>query len=330
VIRSDIHEANRLSWSAATQAHNSHKADQAAFFRAGGSTLFPEERELLGPVDGTTLVHLQCNAGQDTLSLARLGARVTGVDISDEAIDFARRLAAESGIDARFERADVYAWMDAAAREGRRFDVAFSSYGALPWISELRAWARGIAGILAPGGRFVLVEFHPAACMLNEEMRITWPYSGGGEPVVTEEGVGDYVRDSGPALAPSGFVEGDGAFANPHRSFDFPWGVGEVAQALIDAGLRIDQLREWTHSNGWAPFRGMRAEPGRRFRTPEGVPDIPLMYGIRALNRPDPATGAAREPTCVTIGAEPTAGSGYQANCAEDSDPPKPAGPAQA
>jgi SAM-dependent methyltransferase len=283
MIRHDVHEANRLSWNAATQAHNSHKADQAAFLRAGGSTLFPEELELLGEVDGRTLVHLQCNAGQDTLSLARLGARVTGVDISDEAVDFARRLAAESGIAGDFERADVYAWMDAAAREGRRFERAFSSYGAVAWISDLQAWARGIAGILAPGGRFVLVEFHPAATMFDESMRLAYPYSSAGEPIVTEAGVGDYVRDTPNGLAPSGFVEGVTEFSNPHRSFDFQWGVYEVAQPLIDAGLRIERLREWPYANGWAPFHGMRAEPGRRFRVPQGVPDLPLMYGIAAV-----------------------------------------------
>lgn len=283
MIRTDIHEANRRSWNAATQAHNSHKADQAAFLRAGGSTLFPEELELLREIGGKTLVHLQCNSGQDTLSLARLGARVTGVDISDTAIEFARRLSEESGIVATFERADVYAWMDAAAREGRRFDRAFSSYGAVAWISDLQAWARGIAGILAPGGRFVLVEFHPAATMFDERMRLTYPYSSGGEPIVTETGVGDYVRDSPAGLAPSGYVEGMCEFSNPHRSFDFQWGVYEVAQALIDAGLRIERLREWPYGNGWNPFHGMREEPGRRFRVPAGVPDLPLMYGISVL-----------------------------------------------
>ncbi|MBW3569472.1 MAG: class I SAM-dependent methyltransferase [Gemmatimonadetes bacterium] len=285
-MRNDIHEANRRSWNAATRAHNSHKADQAGFLRAGGSTLFPEEMELLGEVDGRTLVHLQCNSGQDTLSLARLGARVTGVDISDEAIEFARRLAADSGIPGEFERADVYAWMDAAAREGRRFDRAFSSYGAVAWISDLRAWARGIAGILAPGGRFVLVEFHPAATMFDEEMRLAHPYSSGGEPIETEAGVGDYVRDSADGLAPSGLVDGVRDFANPHRSFDFQWGVCEVAQALIDVGLRMERLREWPYSNGCALYRGMRAEAGRRLRTPPGVPDLPLMYGI-AATRPE-------------------------------------------
>jgi SAM-dependent methyltransferase len=283
VIRTDLHEANRLSWNAATQAHNSHKADQAGFLRAGGSTLFPEELELLGDVNGKTLVHLQCNSGQDTLSLARLGARVTGVDISDTAVDFARRLAAETGIEARFEREDVYTWMEAAARDGRQWELAFSSYGAVCWISNLQAWARGIAGILAPGGRFVLVEFHPAATMFDEELRLAYPYSSAGEPIVTQTGVGDYVADTGPALAPSGFVESLGEFRNPHRSFDFQWGVYEVAQALIDAGLRIERLREWPYANGWAGFRRMREEPGRRFRVPEGVPGLPLMYGVAAV-----------------------------------------------
>ena len=85
-MRKHIHETNRLAWNAATQAHNSHKGDQARYLREGGSTLFPEEVELLGGLAGKSLVHLQCNAGQDTLSLAKLGATVTGVDISDEAI----------------------------------------------------------------------------------------------------------------------------------------------------------------------------------------------------------------------------------------------------
>ncbi|MBD0321660.1 MAG: class I SAM-dependent methyltransferase, partial [Gemmatimonadetes bacterium] len=143
----ELHEQNRLSWNAATAAHNSHKGDQAAFFRAGGDTLFPEELELLGGVDGVDLLHLQCNAGQDTLSLARRGARATGVDISDEAIRFARELAEASGIAAQFERADVYDWLDAAGREGRSFDTVFASYGAIGWLSDLAAWGRGIAGV---------------------------------------------------------------------------------------------------------------------------------------------------------------------------------------
>ncbi|HEY7033415.1 MAG TPA: methyltransferase domain-containing protein, partial [Thermomicrobiales bacterium] len=166
-MRKELHEENRLAWNAATVAHNSHKVDQARFLREGGTTLFPEEVELLGDLSGTSLVHLQCNAGQDSLSLVRLGATVTGVDISDEAIGFARRLSAESGIPATFVRADVYDWLAEAAEGPERYDVVFSSYGAITWLSDIRAWGRGIGAILKPGGRFVLVEFHPITGMFG-------------------------------------------------------------------------------------------------------------------------------------------------------------------
>src|SRR5215467_719400 len=99
-----LREANRLSWNAATRAHNSHKGDQARYFREGGSTLRPEELGLLGKVRDLRVVHLLCNSGQDTVSIARLGADVTGVDISDEAIVFATQLAAEAGAAATFVR----------------------------------------------------------------------------------------------------------------------------------------------------------------------------------------------------------------------------------
>lgn len=138
--RRDLHEQNRLSWNEATRAHNSHKGDQAKFFREGGSKLYPEERDLLGDLRGTRVVHLQCNSGQDSLSIARLGAHVTGVDISDEAIAFATRLSAESGIPATFVRSDVYDWFAAVAAGQDRWDVAFSSYGAICWLSDLDAW----------------------------------------------------------------------------------------------------------------------------------------------------------------------------------------------
>src|SRR5690349_8269459 len=124
-----LREVNRRSWNAATRAHNSHKGAQARFFREGGSTLRPEELRLLGEVADLRIVHLLCNSGQDTLSIARLGADVTGVDISDEAIAFATRLAAEAGIAARFARADVYDWLEEAAGREECFDIAYSSYG---------------------------------------------------------------------------------------------------------------------------------------------------------------------------------------------------------
>ena len=204
MLRKDLHEANRRSWNAATPAHNSHKADQARFLREGGSTLFPEELALLGPVRNKRLVHLLCNSGQDTLSLAALGADVCGVDISDEAIGFARALSRDSGLPGRFERADVFDWLEAAP--AGHFELAFCSYGALPWVSDLGLWARGLSRTLAPGGRFALVEFHPFLWCFEPDaagrLQLRYPYAGGAH--VQTAGVDDYVAQSGAGLVPMG------------------------------------------------------------------------------------------------------------------------------
>lgn len=281
--RKALHEANRLSWNEATRAHNSHKADQAKFFREGGHKLFPEEVELLGNLRGKSVLHLQCNSGQDTLSIRQLGAeKVTGVDISDEAISFARKLSADSGLDAMFYRADVYDWLQEAAGEPERFDIVFCSYGAVCWLSDLSPWAKGLAALLKPDGRFVTMDFHPVAGMFDEQYRRAYPYSTGGQALTWPDGVSDYVAASGPVLAPSGWQEGVTAFVNPHPVHEFCWGLGDIITALVEAGLIVDHFREYTYSNGFRMYDGMRALPGRRWALPEGGPGFPLMYSIAA------------------------------------------------
>lgn len=277
-----MREQNRLSWNAVVGAHDSHRGDLAGYLRGGGSTLFPEERALLGDLRGRALVHLQCNSGGDSLSLASLGAAVTGVDVSDEAIRAASRLSAEAGIAADFVRADVYDWLAATARTERRFDVVYASYGVVCWLSDLDAWARGVASVLRPGGRFVLVDFHPAAELFDEDWRAVHDYPSGGEHRLLEDGVGDYVGESGGGLTPAGFQDGVVGFENPRRCHLFRWGLGEVVTALAGAGLKITSLEEYPYANGERHFAGMRELPGRRMVPPEGVPSVPLMYGISA------------------------------------------------
>ncbi len=281
--RKRVHEENRLSWNEATKAHNSHKRDQAKFFREGGQKLFPEEIGLLGDLAGKSVLHLQCNAGQDTISIKMLGAaKVTGVDISDEAIDFARKLSADSGLEATFHRADVYDWLAAAAADDERWDVVFSSYGAVCWLSDLGTWAKGIAAVLKQGGRFVLVEFHPVMGMFDEEMRHFFPYSSHGEAVTWDDGVGDYVAASGSVITPSGWDDGVKDFKNPHRVHEFAWGVSDVIGPLLDAGLDLEHFREYDYSNGCKLFTEMQALEGRRWTVPQGVPRLPMMYSITA------------------------------------------------
>lgn len=281
MIRPELHEANRLSWNAATVAHNRHKPDQAGFLAGGGSTLFPEETALLGAVQGKTVLHLLCNSGQDTLGIAALGADVTGVDISDAAVDFARQLSADSGIAATFERSDVYPWLEAAAGEGRRFDVVFCSYGALCWLSDLGAFLRGVRDLLAPGGRFVCIEFHPFVMIFDEQAELKYHYRMA-EPLRWDDGIRDYVADSCGGLTPSGPVAPVEPFSNPHPCYEFQRGIGDILGAVIHAGLSLREFHEYDFTNGWKPFTDMKPLPGRRWTMPDGKPSLPMMYGLVA------------------------------------------------
>ena len=265
-------------------AHNEHKRDQAAWLRAGGEQLFEEDYALLGQLAGQRLLHLQCNSGQDSLCLARRGAELTGVDISDEAIAFARELSEQSGIAASFERADVYDWMPEAAAAGRRFDLIYCSYGALCWLSDLDAWARGVASLLAPGGALVIVEFHPIANCFDEQRRLAYDYFSGdeGEVLIWDEGVSDYVARTGTTGAPSGYVERDEPFDNPHPCHEFFWSVAGLLAALRRAELELERLDEHPHMNGCRFYEDMVELPDRRFGPPEGQPRLPLMISLRA------------------------------------------------
>lgn len=263
--------------------HDSHRGDLVGFFRGGGNTLFPEERELLGDLEGKKLAHLLCNSGGDSISLAKLGAVVTGVDISDEAIRSARELSERTQTPVNFERADIYDWLASAAREERSFDIVFASYGVVCWLPDLEAWATKIASLLNPGGRFVLVDFHPAADMFDENWNHVHGYPRGGEPLPLDEGVGDYVAVSKGGLTPAGFEDGVRNFENPEPAQLFQWGLGEVMTALSGAGMRITRLEEYPYSNGERHFARMRELPGRRMVPPEGVPAVPLMYGLLAV-----------------------------------------------
>jgi len=277
------HEINRLSWNEGTKAHNSHKGDQAAFFRAGGSTLFAEERGLLGDVAGETLLHLQCNCGQDSLSIASLlGAIVTGVDISDEAIRFARQLSRDSGIQASYVRADIY---DFFATASERYDNIFSSYGVLCWLSDLAAWGRGIARLLNPGGRFILVDFHPALMMFDRDWRLKHNYMGG-LAYELESGVGDYVAWTGATAEIDSLLPGICDFRNPCPGVEFQWGIAEVASALIDAGLRLSNIAEYNYCNGFKPMADMVDLGGRRYAMPAHLPqNTPLMFSLVAESK---------------------------------------------
>lgn len=255
--------ANRASWDSRTPFHVRSAMYDVAGFLGGKLSLSETEVALVGDVRGENLLHLQCHFGLDTLSWARLGATVTGLDFSEPAIAEARRLAAEARIDARFVCANVYETTTALASES--FDVVFTSLGAIGWLPDLAEWGRIVAACLRPGGRFHMLEFHPVVGMLDERFeQLAYPYDSN-EPIVFD-GTGTYADRQAPLRS---------------RTFEWNHGLGRVASALQSAGLSLERLVEHDYAP-CAPFPHMeQIAPGRYQFTRFGN-KLPLTYEISA------------------------------------------------
>ena len=200
----------------------------------------------LGDVRGLRGVHLQCHIGTDTVSLARLGARMTGLDFSAASLDQARRLAAATGADVDFVRSEVYRALEVLPRGG--FDLVYTGVGALCWLPDVRRWAGVVAALLAPGGRLFLREGHPVLWSLDErrsdDLVIGYPYFAHTEPLIFDE--------------PGTYVETDVAFTHT-TSHSWNHGLGEIVSALLDEGLVLTQLVEHD-SVPWNALPGQMTE----------------------------------------------------------------------
>jgi SAM-dependent methyltransferase len=261
---------NRALWDERVPIHVASDFYDVDGFIGGGSTLRAFELEEVGDVEGLTLVHAQCHFGLDTLSWARRGARVTGLDFSEPAISAARKLAADAGIDAEFVASDVYQAVEVLG--GRRFDVVYTGLGALNWLPDIERWAQVMAALIAPGGRFYLAEFHPfSGVFADEDLTVQYPYFHA-EPMVWDE-PGTYA---------------DPAASTEHnRSMEWNHGLGAVVSALIAAGLRIELLHEHEHTL-FARWPFLERSGDGTYRLPEGTPSLPLMYSL--LARPSSTT----------------------------------------
>ena len=264
-------ETNRRHWDELVPLHVKSGFYDVDGFKAGRSTLTRLEREEVGKVGGKTLLHLQCHFGLDTLSWAREGAIVTGVDFSPEAVRVARELAGELGIEARFVESDVARLPDALSGE---FDIVFTSLGVVSWLPDLQAWAAVIAHFLKPGGAFYILEFHPVQHALEitednpdvDELRFRWPYFATGEPLRFDD-EGSYADRS--------------AQLTNHTNYIFPHSLGEVVTSLAGAGLRLEFLNEYPFSRmQHFPFMEKR-DDGFWHVMKEGV-SAPLMFSLRA------------------------------------------------
>jgi SAM-dependent methyltransferase len=272
----DYRDVNRANWDERVAAHAaspdyavSRFTDDPSFL----SQVVTFDRPRLGDIEGLDGVHLQCHIGTDTVSLARLGARMTGLDFSAPALEQGRSLAAATGVEVEFVESDLYGAPEALGRE--RFDLVYTGVGALCWLPDIRRWAEVVASVLRPGGRFFMREGHPVLWSLADpppdgRLVLEYPYFEQKEPLVWEEG-GTYV-------------ETDQVFTQV-VTHEWNHGLGEIVTALFDAGLQVTGLEEHD-SVPWNAFPGLMTDiGGGEFRLTDRPQRLPHSYTLQALRR---------------------------------------------
>lgn len=260
---SSFFEANRQGWNQRTRVHTKSAFYDVAGFKQGKSSLNQPELNALGDVSGKTLLHLQCHFGQDTLSWARAGAIVTGIDFSEEAISTAKSLAAELQLPAQFICCNVY---DTLQHIQPHFDIVFTSYGVIGWLPDLDQWAQVISDALQPGGTFYMIEFHPVVWMLDDNCeRITYPYYNAS--VIVTEQQGTYTDRNAPIQ---------------FKEYSWNHSISEVLNALIRHGLVIQEFNEYMYSC-YNCFNNMVQGPDGYWQI-KGLEDkLPMMFSVKAV-----------------------------------------------
>ncbi len=256
---------NKALWNERTEHHLKSGFYNMEDFQQGKSSLNEIELDLLGDIKGKTVLHLQCHFGQDSLSLARMGARVTGVDFSDKAIAQAQELATGLHLDAAFICADVYTLPD---MHHELYDIVFTSYGTIGWLPDIKRWAKVVSRFLKPGGIFVFAEFHPVVWMFdNDFTHIQYSYFN--KEAIVETEAGTYADRSADINL---------------KSVGWNHGLAEVMQALLDEGLQVDVFREYDYSP-YSCFNKTVAVASGKYMIAGMEGKLPLVYALRAVKK---------------------------------------------
>jgi 2-polyprenyl-3-methyl-5-hydroxy-6-metoxy-1,4-benzoquinol methylase len=270
--------ANRALWDEWTGIHETSDLYDLDGFRKGGVRLRDFEIEDVGPVEGKSLLHMQCHFGIDTLSWARLGARVTGADFSAKAVELATRLAAELDLDARFVCSNVY---DLPEALDDRFDVVYTSRGVLGWLPDIEGWARVAAHFVKPGGVFYIHEVHPVTQVWADEnvgpgeLKLHYPYFTNASPFEFD--------------TQGSYADREAEVASP-KEYGWNHSLAEIVTALASAGLHIELLREFPYTEWEYPFleeRKVMPDGGTEAQATWWLPkdaggDLPLFFALRA------------------------------------------------
>lgn len=256
---------NRASWNNRVDTHLKSEFYDLDGFIKGDTSLNSIELNLLGDIRGKKILHLQCHFGQDTISLSRLGAEATGVDLSDKAIASAEQIAEDTGSNARFICCDIY---DLPNHLTQQFDIVFTSYGVIGWLPDLDKWAKIIVDFLKPNGRFVMAEFHPVVWMFDDHFeKIGYNYFNTG--AIVEAEVGTYADKTAPIA---------------QECVMWNHGLGEVLSSLINSGLEISSLEEFDYSPYNCFNNTVEFEP-KKYRIAHLGNKIPMVYSLAAKKK---------------------------------------------
>ena len=257
-------DTNRRMWDELAPIHAKSEFYDVPGFLAGMSHLRPFELEEVGDVSGRSLVHLQCHIGLDTLSWAREGAKVTGLDFSQPAISAAEEIASQAKLDAHFVLGDVH---HAPEVLQRRFDIVYTGIGALCWLPDITAWAEVVAQLVEPNGILYLTEVHPFTDMFGEKDLLVREH-------YFDQGVAYRCEDGGTYA---------GTDVKTEHNLDFSWThpVSSVITALLKVGFVIELFSEHDYTV-FRQFETLEHHPeDRTYRFPDDHPRMPLLYSIR-------------------------------------------------
>ncbi|MGH2553948.1 MAG: class I SAM-dependent methyltransferase [Chitinophagaceae bacterium] len=256
--------ANKHLWNQRTAIHKDSEFYGLAQFKAGANVLTQIELGEIGDVKGKSLLHLQCHFGMDTLNWSRLGAKCTGVDISDASIKLAKEINEELGQDATFICCNV---LDTSMYLKEQFNIIFTSFGTIGWLPDLMPWATMIAERLKPGGIFYIAEFHPVIWMFDDEFtHIKYAYEN--REVIITENEGTYTDRN---------AEING------KEYSWNHSISEVLNALINAGLKIELFNEHMYSP-YACFRNSIESEKNKWHIKGMEGKIPMVYSLKAKN----------------------------------------------
>ena len=253
-------EINKQSWNKKTPIHLTSDFYDVEGFLNGNTSLNPIELALLGDVNGKSILHLQCHFGQDTLSLGRMGADVTGIDLSDKAIESANELAIKTGVDATFICCNIYELPNLL---DEKFDIVFTSYGTIGWLPDLDKWAEVVSTFLKPEGKFVFVEFHPVVWMFDDNF----------------DKIGYNYFNSGPIIEVYNGTYADKTADLSQEYVMWNHGMAEVLNALIKNNIQINSLDEFDYSPYNCFSETIEFEP-KKFRIKHLDNKIPMVYSI--------------------------------------------------